>query len=102
MVSVASDINLMVWEYGVGYTGALLFAIAASFDYAAFELAYQERKNADLNKAAKAVRLYEAVQNEMLETLAFKAAIGTALFSEADNWSAAQWLALPDESRQQI
>lgn len=41
----------------------------------------------------------EAVKNEVLEELAYATAIGAALFTEASNWSAAQWLSLPADAR---
>jgi len=47
----------------------------------------------------KAVRVNEAVKNEVLEELAYATAIGAALFTEASNWSAAQWLSLPADAR---
>jgi len=40
VASIANDVNMVVWQYGVGYSGTLLEFVAFMFDYAAYDVAY--------------------------------------------------------------
>lgn len=103
MGGIAADINLMVWGYGLGGVGALVSVIVALLQFYAkwssFTIANDATKSAA--EIAGASSTYGMVKSEQLEMAAYGAMVSVELLSQYKNWMAAQWMALPEETRMQ-
>jgi len=64
LFGMATEVNTMVWQYGVGYTGAMVAMLAGLSNLLASEFAYEDLNNKDSTVASKALKVYNAAYDE--------------------------------------
>ena len=91
--------NMMVWEYGVGFAGQLIFLTYTIIQYIAYEDAHSNITSSDSVKSTRAPIVKAAAKSEFYEALAIQAGLSVAAASQFQNWLFWQWELLPAEER---
>ena len=98
-----ADINVMVWGYGLGMVGALVELVASLIHeygkWSAFSLKRDNTQTPQVRGAASDV--FNSMEWEEIEYAAVGAMVGVELAAQYNNWMAAQWMALPEETRKE-
>lgn len=81
-----ADINLMVWWYGGMFMGLVNVGISAIMFWARDEV-YEE------------ATAYGVIESDATKMMAHSASLTLSLWMEYDNWMAAQWALLDDETK---
>ena len=86
-----AEINLMVWMYGSMVMGLLGLVVEA--------VMWLARDEASQSDSGFAVTTYNIVETDMVKYAAMSTAVTLNLAMEHENWMAAQWMLLDDETK---
>ena len=99
LFGVASETNVLVWQYGVGIAGMVVKAAAGILLAIAYEQAWTiSQDGANANQATAATVLAE-IEQGMIEKGALEASSTFTLYSQYENWMAAQWAGFSEETK---
>jgi len=90
---IASDINMLVWWWGVGVVVGLANFVGGLFKFIAYESAYSNRE--ETVRGATNLASMALIRTSMVEDTVLETSVGLGLYSQMENWAWAAWDALP-------